>query len=489
MTQSYRQSAEVQKRLHSMTLSNEGIARRQMYDSVKRHIIPWARKMVRTIDIPSDLAAIEIKNLERVDWPRSVYRYDVLKNAAWRYADAPVGEPYGELSWLDTFDHPFEQSTAFGFDETLGRNKRALKKANSLRDFGTKGDHLSEFPQITKSWLEKGTFAQEAPSIFPGWRTQQSPPDEPKVRMVHRFPGAAWYVECEAFDDGLTKTIDHDKEEKLNVKKFYERPEGIKSWVQEHWSNVVEWVSFDATSYDVTVHGAEVSNSVRYLAGDFEYVDQLAEYITTASIVMPEGDIHRVGGMPSGSKQTNYGDAYTNISDLEEVLRRLKLWRYVICILVNGDDITIGFSTRLSKPNLEKIKRYSRRDYNIDKFGQGRFVLNSKWYIDDSIMTRSIFRVINSMMFKEHQSNPISGSKEYIAVAIAQQLEDVREHPLGLDLAKQVKSHDKYPIETFDQQQLEEAHSAWFDDHIWIADWTDPKEHLEQLRNGIYATA
>jgi hypothetical protein len=296
-------------------------------------------------------------------------------------------------------------------------------------------------------------------------------------------------MECEAYDDGLTRTISENKGNVSNeIKLFYDDPQGIHKWYSNKSAKVIDWLNADASSFDASVGRSELADMVRYLGGSYRYSGLLADYLARASLVMPEGDIVRNGGMPSGSKITNWGDSYANTRDGLEVIEELGISRYLEVILCNGDDISLGFTTKLNNEQLGKWDRYSRRNINAEKSIVGDYVWNSKWYIDNNIMTRPIFRVLNSLMFKEHQFNPITGSKQYVAVAVAQQLEDVAQHPLADELYKQIAKIDKYPLSSFTDEELIPYVEAYLDDHSWAADWMgSPKNYIKKLRRTPYA--
>jgi hypothetical protein len=291
-----------------------------------------------------------------------------------------------------------------------------------------------------------------------------------------------------AFDDCLTKTVKATEVDKCELRLFYSEPSEVFSWYKDQQTDVLDIVNADASRYDTTVGASELATAVRYLSGDFEFSDLVLDYLVGAKLILPEGDVDRHGGMPSGSKCTNIIDGFTNVCDHLEALERLGLFKYLEFVFVNGDDISFGFSTRISKENLLKWARYSRRDLNAEKSVVGEFMWNSKWYVDDRMMTRPFYRVLNSLMFKEHQTNPITGSKEYVAVTTAQQLQDVAQHPLAYEIIPLIKHVDKYPIDSFTDKELIQAADAYLDDHNWQVDWmSSPSMLVKQLKSGIYA--
>jgi hypothetical protein len=384
------------------------------------------------------------------------------------------------------FSHPWKQSAKHKFDISLLRNQRALKKGAGLPKFGPKRDNLAAAAEYVYQIKDAKGIAKMY-SIMPGYRTQQSHFPDWRVRLVWQVPISTWYMECEAYDDAITETISANLGDKNEIKLFYADKTNIHSWIKHQWSDVIEWVNLDATQYDSTVRASELAACVRYFAPDYGSCEQLVEYTSTASLVMPEGDIVRNGGMPSGSKLTNLGDGWTNVHDMYESFTRAKLGEQIKCILVNGDDITIGLGTKLREGNLKSVSEYSRRNISSEKSVVGPFVQNSKWYADENIITRSLFRVLNSAMFKEHQINPITGSKEYVAIALAQQLEDLAMHPLASQVLPMIKEVDKYPISAFTDSELRSAAEAYLDDHSY-AEWMgDSSTLVSALKKGVYA--
>jgi hypothetical protein len=305
------------------------------------------------------------------------------------------------------------------------------------------------------------------------------------------IPTHVWLKKCILYDNKLSQTINANRgKTKLDFKLFYDDPAGIKRWYQTATNShkIVDWLNADASSFDASVGRSELEDMVHYLSGNHRDAGLLADYLARAKLVMPDKDIERNGGMPSGSKITNWGDSFANIKDSLEVVQELGLEKFLEVILCNGDDISLGFSTKITGENLRRWDRFSRRNVNAEKSVVGDYVWNSKWYIDNKIMTRPIFRVLNSLMFKEHQINPITGSKQYVAVAVAQQLADVAEHPLADELYQQIAKIDKYPLSTFTDEELIPYIEAYLDDHNWAIDWMGtPKNYLKKLRKTPYA--
>jgi hypothetical protein len=486
-TISCRESPYVQRYLANLQVDNTGIIERKLANKVREVIIPLARKLHRTSKVPPGLSSLEDKYLERLEWPKSVYRYKLLQEAMSKYLQVPSGSELN-LGYLDSYSHPWKQSAQYTVDLTLDRNRRSLSKGGSLPNGGTKRENLSE-AELYNEKVKQSPTLEMCYSILPGIRTQQSHPDDPKVRLVWGTPTHWWLIECEAFDDALSLTIEavnNDVGNKIFV--FYTEPSKLKEWTASNWSEVVQWVNMDAEQFDASVTASEIAQMVEYFAPTYEFKELVKEYLIHASLVMPEGDLSRDGGQPSGSKTTNLFDGFCNVLDMIEAFARYKLDQYIVCVIVNGDDITIGLSTKLSKENLEKIGHQSRRTINADKSVIGDYVWNSKWYIDGDIITRPVFRVLNSIMFSERMKSSIYGSREYIEISTAQQCADIEAHPWGPEIVKAIAGISKYHISSMSDDQLSEAAEAYLDAHSW-KEGEDVNGLLSRLRDSLYAQA
>jgi hypothetical protein len=356
---------------------------------------------------------------------------------------------------------------------------------------GSKRDNLAELTQYNDEKVKPNPILEVCYSSLMGVRTQQSPPDGPwKVRNVWGVPGHIWQLMCEAADSALSATVDAVSPS-LDIFVFYTEPNKFKEWYANIESQCSEFINADASAYDTTVQGVETDYTLDFICGDYEFVELIKEYERKCALMTPEGDITRDGGKGSGMKTTGYGNSLTNCQDRNESYYKAKLDKHLVGFGVNGDDITDAVSTKLSTHNIEQISKFSRRTLNTDKFVVGDFVWNSKWYIGQDrsgeiIMTRPIYRLVNSTMYSERQKNAIYFSKEYTAIALAQQLRDVEEHPLGLEVAKLYRKYDKYHISEFNNEQLQPAVDAYLDEHNYL-EHLDTESFLGPLRDSVYA--
>lgn len=491
MTISPYSNPEIQRYLNMLKIDSDNVVERPLAERIRNEIIPQTNKMFRTTKLPSGLDILEKQFEERILWPRSIYKYSVLLEEAGKFNQTRPGEMY-TVDVLEKMSHPFRSSTSFEFDITLERNRRALKKGNGPPRMGTKRDNLAELTQYNDEKVKPNPKLEVCLSSLMGVRTQQSPADGPwKVRNVWGVPGHIWQLQCEAVDSALSATVEAVNP-KMDIFVFYTEPSKFKEWYANVESKCSEFINADATAYDTTVEGVETDYTLDFMCSGYEFVNLLKEYERKCFLMTPEGDITRDGGKGSGMKTTGYGNSITNCQDRNESYVKAKLDGYLIGFGVNGDDITDAVTTKLTKHNIEQISKFSRRTLNVDKFIVGDFVWNSKWYIGQDrsgeiIMTRPIYRLLNSTMYSERQKNAIYFSKEYTAIALAQQLRDVEEHPLGLDIAQLYRKYDKYHISEFSDEQLSPAVDAYLDEHNYL-EGLDTKSFLGPLRKSVYAT-
>jgi hypothetical protein len=259
--------------------------------------------------------------------------------------------------------------------------------------------------------------------------------------------------------------------------------------MNKYSDRVTCWVYIDATRFDQSVQSKEIGACWTYLAPDYPWKDLLAETVSRGTIVMPEGVVVRSGGMSSGSKITNMGDGIANVCDNLECLKILRLDRFVECILVNGDDISFGFSTRITDENLNKWANLSRRDVSPEKSRKfDDALVNSKWYCNGNIITRSIFRAINSLAFKEREASALSANAIYVAVARHQILLDVEEHPCYEVLARELAKYEEYTLgQAMDDPRWKETVEYFISTHDYMGN-VDPDQFVQEMKKSRYAT-
>lgn len=470
----------------NISTDNLGIIERKMAPVIRRNILPKIKTRYRQSKLPPGLEYQETKYLERVLLAKSMYKYSILKEQMQGYSlirDESIWEDR-----VSNFTNPFKCSTTYNLDLSLERNRISLKRNGGLPTLTSKKESLDGARQWNDSQVKPAPRLENCYGLVTGYRTQQpSAVGEFKVRGIHMVPTHMWLLQSEAFDSAINNTIEacSVKDEILVI---YIDPRKIREWMDNFQSSVSCWLNLDAEKFDQSVTASENERTVNVFAPDYEFKDLLIEYANRADIILPDLIISRNGGKSSGEKTTNLDDGYDNCQDILECLDKMRLLQYVVCILVNGDDITIGLSTKFTEKNLLKLSELSRRNINPEKSIVSQYIWNSKWYIDENIQTRPIFRVLNSLMFSERRKESIYGSKEMIEIINSQILEAVIEHPLGDYLIKEVASASKYHISTMSDEQIGEAVDYFVEDQAW-RQIDNRKEMIAKIRSSAYALA
>lgn len=477
--------------LDGLTHDNTNVVKRPGAKEILGPVFTEVRKAHRTIHVPTSLALIDDQNLEKVMQPRSIYKYSVFKTKIQPFTQVS-DEPCTYENLFDEYkqDVCWRPSSNFKLDLTLLRNRRAMRKAAGFPNGGKKADAVQGAIQYNDNVVKPSNSISKCWADVPGYRTQQSPPDDPKIRLIFSKPCHMWLMGAEALDDSITKTITESRslEHRFQVLYFDARTQ-LKEWMNKFAATVTHWIYIDSTAYDTCVQSKEISACWAYLAHDYPWWELCAEHNAHADIVMPEGIVHRTGGMSSGGKITNMGDGITNLFDHLEVLKQMRLERYLVCVLINGDDITFGFSTRITKANLDKWANLSRRVISPEKsIAFDDALLNSKWYCDGTITTRSIFRAINSLVFKERESSALTANAIYVAIARHQILLDVEEHPLFEVLAKNLAKYEEKSLsQAMEDPRWSETLEYYVGSHDYMGD-LDVDEFVSTLSKSRYAT-
>jgi hypothetical protein len=477
----------IRNKLEFLTRDNPNPVLRPAHAGVARELVPLWTKMVNTKgkELPTHLLELEIMYKTRVRWQRSNYKWETLRKMlhsfsnTLHYAEAPLLEQSELETWLPVSRL---QATTHRFT-TEGSD---LSKSAGLPKFGSKRQQLEGMKQHAETIKASGTLNEMYP-IFPGFRTQQSPPDTPKVRGINMIPGSTWVLEREAWPDVLQKAKAH-----------WNKPGAAVDHMppEQTWKCFVEMAAasqsisvIDSTLYDTTVHANENDASVELFIPSYEFKDLLKSYYNTAEILMPKGEmIERNGGMSSGRTDTNFTDSWTNIADLVQSARAIV--RYLVGYHVRGDDIILFWDTQVRQDNIKALSNQSRRTINPDK---SDIRTSSAWfaklYLDPDLdgWTKPGFLVCNSLMYKERESDAITSSKEYAAIAATSILSSMEYHPWGDKFRNTYwKRCDKYPIQSFGTEELIPAMEAYQSSHSWQVEHgilpEDPWQAVETLR-------
>jgi hypothetical protein len=477
--------------LSGLTHDNTAVVKRPGAKEVLDQVFRAVRVDYRTRHIPTSLGKIDDAALEKVMQPRSIYKYSVFKQNILPFTQVK-DEPCTYENLFEEFksDVCWRPSSDFVFNPTLPRNRRALRNAAGLPEGGKKADALQGAIQYNNNIVKPSNSIDKCWADVPGYRTQQSDPDDPKVRLIFARSCHLWQMEAEALDDSITKTINESVSLNHRIQVFYFDARALlKEWMNKYSDRVTHWVYLDAKNFDRDVQSKEIGACWTYLAPDYPWLDLMIECSAHGSIIMPEGIVNRNGGMPSGSKVTNMGDGISNVFDNLECLKVLRLDKYLECILVNGDDISFGFSTRITNDNMLKWANLTRRTVSPEKsilFDDA--LVNSKWYCNGSILTRSIFRAINSLAFKEREASALSANAVYVAIARHQILLDVEEHPCYEVLAKELAKYEEYTLaDAMEDPRWSETVEYFIGTHDYMGN-IDADDFVSAMAKSRYAT-
>ena len=463
---------------------NLGINARHLEPVIRRRVLPQIKKEFRTTKLPSGLNDQELKYLERVLLAKGGYLYSALVESAIKYESVKSAPLWSDR--IGAFKHPYAKSTTYKLDLSLERNRISLKRNGGLPTMLSKRLSLDGARQWNDTTVKPNPVLENCYGSVIGYRTQQpSAKGEVKVRDICMIPTHIWLLQGEAADSAINNTIENVST-KNEIMVLYVDPRKIREWYDNFSSAVTCWANIDAEAFNKSVTPEENVATAEYFYPNYEFKDLLIEYSNRSDLLLPDRVISRYGGKDSGSKTTNLDEGYVNIQDLLEVFERMRLLKYVVCILVNGDDISIGFSTKITQANLDKMAEFSRRTINSSKSVADDYLWNSKWYCDDDYLTRPIFRVLNSLMYSERRKDSIYGSKEMIEIITSQILEGVETHPLGHSLIGLMASITKYHISTMSDEQIREAASYLLEDQAW-RQIKSVDEMIASIRSSEYA--
>lgn len=464
---------------------NMGNSERKLAHLIRKQALPVYTKLIRTVSLPPGLLKREEDDRKKVEWPKGLYMWKSLVEAVEPYKTVPFGEDL-ILKYLDQYTHPWDKSLSYDYDPTLLRNRRSLSHGAGAPHLGKKRDAIAEAILYNEN-LKGAQDLEKCWGILSGFRAQKrtKPGTDPVVRLVWGMPTHFWHMECEAFDSAISRTIANVQSRQDDIFVFYTDASIFQEWIRSKSSSVVEWANLDAEQFDASVTAPELRQVVEYFAPNYFRKDLIAEYLVSAQLYMPDEIVSRSGGMPSGSKITNLGDGFVNVLDFIQAFARYKLDRYIECILVNGDDISFGLSTRLSDENLDKISSASRRRLNVDKVERGPFVWNSSLYCDGDVdACATVGKTLNNCMFSERMKSAIHGSREMIELKMSQQTERIEPNPIGPEIIKILASISKYSINSMSDEQLMPAAQA-----LELEDWKEEsaQDIIDRARKSMYA--
>jgi hypothetical protein len=298
-----------------------------------------------------------------------------------------------------------------------------------------------------------------------------------------------WVISVEAFGDALTRT-DEAIDVGMPILLFHTQPEMIGKWYAKFESEVITWLSWDWTGYDQHLAAQLMEAVARFGMNSYAFADQELEFMLNCSIMGPWGTVTRYGANISGHLSTNWLNSLTNILHFLKVLDGLGLLRYVVCVLVNGDDIVIGFSTRLTPDNIEKINKRSFMVANTAKVDAGDYIWQSKLGIQKDtsgkiIVSRIPELIWNRIKYPERRKT-LESVKWLISMGIASTLEGVvvpgYENPVGADILRFFAKLDDLDIASATDKELMPSAEIMASEMSW-KDVSTAQEVIDYIRN------
>jgi hypothetical protein len=472
-------SERVARYLDGLNVDNDGIARRGKFaDRIEHEVLPKARKLIRTGHLPSLLWSEEQKYMPRVLWPASRRSRDVLFEMMSHFErdlSYPKWQPLQGwtdlakvMEWLGNEYslkwNSLKTTTSYRFDAT-GLD---LSKGAGLPMMGPKRAQLGPAEAFVNS------NSSDAFAVLIGCRTQQSDPKgPPKTRGIWGDPISEWYREIRSFRSAIEETVQHCLDGDICY--WYTDEDTLLEWLDHRdWTCAVV---LDSTQFDKDVSVWEQAMILTYLAPESPDLAHIIDHAVRSPVLLPDRTVlQRYGGMASGKVFTNIGDGSANVLDILWVLHKMGILKYVSGIVVNGDDVIILFTTMITESNLQKFEDNSTREINPDKCGidPTGAVFGKKIYLcreGTPTWTRSVFLLLNRLMFTEHVADPAKGTHAYIAIATAAILEPLKNYTwdgIGEKIAGLVKAVDKYPIEQLaGTDELKQAASLYAQEHAY----------------------
>jgi hypothetical protein len=424
-----------------------------------------------------------------------MYDPNKVQEAVFKYNRELIGSGY-EYNILDYISHPFVPASSHVWDRSDPSVTQVGNKSAGCPYMGAKKDAWPGAEQYVSKVKTSGLWTDRYSTIL-GIRTQTpSEGQKSKERAIHMVSASDFIQGYEAFRDALNST-DNAIDISKDVFLFHTEPRTFLEWYEKKESEVVQWVNLDFSQFDSDVTASELALVVDYFAPNYEFRELEKEWVINASIMTPWGTVTRKGGMPSGWIATNLGDSYCNVLDVGEALHRYKLERYLVCIAVNGDDITLGLKTKLDKENLEKLSRVTRRTLNVEKVYRGDGVLNSSKMIErmdgELFYSHDPWETFQRTWTTERSKLAIDGSKEMMELRLTQQLGNVYwpdqriNNPIGLEMVKLYAKYDKAHLSTMSDDQLLEPAEELASRQQWRGNKTG-KEVIDEARSTPYGS-
>jgi hypothetical protein len=451
---------------------------------------------MRTVILPTVVGKYSVYYDDRHDWPASPYFRDRLKEALDGKEGRHECQPTDFFS-IDEFEslgfaHPFRAGSKYEFDQESARVKQVRNKWAACPIGGSKGENIPKALQYVNAIKGSGLKLDDRYSAVVAIRTQPGPPGQGKVRDVEAVSTSDWVISVEGFGDALTRT-DEAIDIGMPILLFHTQPEMIGKWFAKFESEVISWLSWDWTGYDQTLAAQLMEAVARFGLNTYPFADQEVEFMLNCSIMGPWGTVTRYGANISGHLSTNWLNSLTNILHFLKVLDGLRLLRYVVCVLVNGDDIVIGFSTRLTPDNVEKINKRSFMVANTTKVDNGDYIWHSKLGIEKDksggiVITRIPELVWNRIKYPERRKT-LDSVKWIVSMGIASTVEGLvipgYEHPRGAELLRFIAEMDDIDIASATDAELMPSAEIMAAEMSW-KEITTARELIDYIRNTRY---
>jgi hypothetical protein len=444
----------------------------------------------RTANLTSGLKKYAKYYDERAEWPASPYYTARVKEHIAKMEgrhDCDLSE-FFQIEEIQ-FNHPFTPGSSYSFSIDDPRVRQVKNKAAGCPKGGTKGDHWPEAQQYAEKVKASGDW-NLCYSCVQGIRTQPGPPGEGKARIIEMVSVSDYIRGYEALADALTQT-DSRISTSMPIMLFHTEPSKLAEWFGKFEGEVTDWLSWDWSSYDASLAAQLLEAGARYLIGGYPYVDLEIDFVLNASIMTSWGTVTRFGAMISGWIGTNIVDSICNVMHMLKVLESLGLLRYVVCVLVNGDDIVVGFSTSITKDNLDKINTRSFMSANTTKVDVGNYLWHSKLIIEKDtsgkiIVSRIPELVYNRIKYPERRKDV---DKWIITMGMANTLEDLviegHEHPRGREVLRHFAKVDDLDINSVSDAELMPAAEIMVGDLSW-RDVSTPQEWIDYIRSTAF---
>jgi hypothetical protein len=429
------------------------------------------------------LAKVESKYIgtgdeDRMEWPRSQVLMSKWDEQLRTFSKPHLKPKRKGFTSLDKhiqrliangFDVPFQQSQSFEFDK-VGLD---LSKSSGLPKLDRKRDHV----EAAGLYWDKIEGDKDTPAyaLLAGLKTETAPPNVTKPRVFLLNPISEWYGQIKYLRDSIKRTGSKCIDGSLrNFSLYYANFDILHKFVAKQIANATCCVVLDATQFGANITSLEFEQVLRW-ATRYERtngIEHLVEYSVNAPILAYDGLHERKGGLADGHDYTNLGDGIIMDWESWDVWDQLKLASRISGSLGNGDDKAFFFKTLIGQNELKRFTALADRQFSSEKTWVERDCLwFSKMFWCTEYWCSSIALTYNRLKFLRRVR--IAGEvefKAYVAVRTTMNFEYIKNHPLASKFRDIVRRCDKYPIETLDDAQIQNAVAAYTRENTWLTD-------------------